>query len=405
MNQDGKAPPDAPAFMLGGTILGVLICREGHHSELSASMSPRDRCKRKDQLLRWVGAAGVAPLQPTLSRRFTSLLSDAQGLTRPAQAGRVTTRAKGQTMRASLRHILTTIAVLLGLWSAGCFCALQGQEVACPEYFDCGFDSVWSNGRTIGYSTNAYDLNLDGKVDFRFIHCVFGGDNGQQLPYIICNWRDETQALFAEPHVQMYLSKQEADCLALPPEARLVTQQLIPAQPPADSTWHWIQPTNVARLKGIGFGWTLRILRYGEPSGNTIPLEPGYIQRNTILQTTNALFGFRIQQPDGWHLGWLKLIFFYSPTGGEVLQIAESSVNPVPDQDVFAGVKMGTFLDVGMKGTNSLQLSWSTNATNMVLEQKLRLTDPAWTVVAGVTNNLYAVSPTNPASFFRLKGQ
>jgi hypothetical protein len=308
-------------------------------------------------------------------------------------------------MRASLRHILTTITLLLGFWSADCSWMLQGQEVACPDYFNCGSYSVWTNGIFLGHWTNSYDLDLDGKQDFRLIRCTFGGNNGKQLPYIICGWSDETQALFAEPHVQMYLSKHESDCLALPPEARLVTQQLIPAQPPADSIWHWIQPTNVARLKGIGFGWTLRILRYGEPSGKTIALEPGYIQRNTILQTTNALFGFRIQQPDGWHLGWLKLIFFYSPTGGEVLQIAESSVNPTPDQDILAGVKMGTFLDVGTKGTNTINLSWSTNATNMVLEQKLKMSDSAWTVVPGITNNEYTVTPTNPSSFYRLRGQ
>ncbi len=306
----------------------------------------------------------------------------------------------------SMRHIATAISVLLGFWFADCFCALRGQEVACPDYYDCGSDSVWSNGRTIGYSTNAYDLDLDGKADFRLIHCVFGGDNGQQLPYIICNWRDDTQALFAEPHVQMYLRKQEPGCMHLPPEARLVTQQLIPAQPPADSEWHWIQPTNVARLKGIGFGRTFRILRYGEPSGDTIPLDPGYIQRITPVQITNALFGFRIQQSDGWHLGWLRL-HHYSPNPpyAAIIGVAEYSVNPIPDQDVFAGVKMGTFLNINTKGTNTINLSWSTNATNAVLEQRLKLSDPAWVTVPGITNNQYTVTPTNPSSFYRLRGQ
>ncbi len=306
----------------------------------------------------------------------------------------------------SMRYIATAISVLLSFWFADCFGLLQGQEVACPDYFTCGSYSVWSNATVISITQkSAFDLDFDGRPDFRLIDAVFSGHRDDQLPYIICGWGDETKALFAEPHVQMYLGKQEPGCVHLPPEARLVTQQLIPAQPPAESTWHWIQPTNVARLKGLGFGRTLRILRYGEPSANTIPLDPGDIQRITPVQTTNALFGFRIQRPDGWHLGWLRLIHYFSPTGAEILQISESSVNPIPDRDVFAGVRMGERLELSAKGTNTINLSWSTNATNAVLEQKLRLTDPVWTVVAGVTNNGYAVAPTNPATFYRLRGQ
>ncbi len=305
-----------------------------------------------------------------------------------------------------MRSIATAISVLLGFWFADCFCALQGQEVGCPDYYSCSSDTLWSNCRTTGHSTNTVDLDLDGKQDFRLINRNAGGNRGEQIPHLICGWRDETQALFAEPHVQMYLSKETWEgCAYVPPEARLTQGQTIPAKPAPDSTWEWIHPTNVARLKGIGFGWTKRILTYGNPLLDEITLEPGYLQHLSTPKSTNVLFGLRIQREDGWHLGWLRVHLWKEPTAVRHVSILESSVNPVPDQDVVAGVRAGTVLAISPQGTNSLQLSWSTNATNMVLEQKLTLSDPAWTVVAGVTNNQYAVAPTKPASIYRLRGQ
>jgi hypothetical protein len=303
-----------------------------------------------------------------------------------------------------MRHMFLAILFGLGVCVDANFSSLQAQEPGCPNYYDCGSDSVWSNGGTLGGSTNAIDLDLDGKQDFRLIDRIATGNRGEQIPHLICEWGDETQALFAEPHVQMYLSKEIwGGCTYIPPEARLTQGQTIPTKPALESTWGWIQPTNVARLKGIGFGWTYRTLRYGIPSTNPrISIEPGYLKLGPP-SATNVLFGFRIQSTDGWHLGWVRLVFSETPKGGKVVQIADASVNPIPDQDVVAGVRTGTILAIRSGGTNSLQLSWSTNATDAVLEQKLKLSDPAWVTVPGITNNQYTVTPTNPSSFYRLK--
>jgi hypothetical protein len=302
-----------------------------------------------------------------------------------------------------MRHILTILTLLFGFCFADCSSMLHGQEVACPDYYSCSSDTLWSNCVTLGYSTNAIDLDQDGRPDFRLIVRTAGGNRGEQIPSAICGWTDETQAFFAEPHVQMYLSKELWDCKYAPPEARLTQGQTIPAKPALDSTWEWIQPTNVARLKGVGFGWTKRILSYGNPLLPDITLEPGYLQHLSTPKSTNVLFGVRIQREDGWHLGWLRVHLWKEPTAVRHVSILESSVNPIPDQDVMAGVRAGTVLAISPQGTNSLQLSWSTNATNAVLEQKLKLSDPAWVAVPGITNNQYTVTPTNPSSFYRLK--
>jgi hypothetical protein len=303
-----------------------------------------------------------------------------------------------------MKQLSALITLLLGLWSADCFGILQGQETGYPNHYGCNSVNVWTHGGTIGHSTNTIDLDQDGRTDFRLMNQTAGGNRGEQLPHLICQWTDETQALFAEAHVQMYMSNETTDCQYIPPEARLTHGQVVPAKPAPDSSWQWIQPTNVARLKGIGFGWTGRTLRYGVPSIEPeIYIEPGYMKVSPISRSTNVLFGFRIQRTDGWHLGWLRLMLSYTPKGVKVFQLTESSVNPIPDQDVVAGVRAGTILAISSSGANSLQLSWSTNATNAVLEQKLKLSDPAWVAVPGITNNQYTVTPTNPSSFYRLK--
>ncbi len=304
-----------------------------------------------------------------------------------------------------MRHMFLAIVFGLGVSVDANVSSVQAQEPGCPNYYDCGSDGVWSNCETAGRSTNTIDLDLDGKMDFRFISRIATGNRGEQIPHLICEWGDRTQALFAEPHVQMYLSKEIwGGCTYIPPEARLTQGQTIPAKPALDSAWGWIQPTNVARLKGIGFGWTYRTLRYGIPSINPdISIQPGYVKLGPPSSSTNVLFGFRIQRTDGWHLGWVRLVISELPKKGMVVQIAEASVNPIPDQDVVAGVRAGTILTISSSGTNSLQLSWSSKATNAVLEQKLKLSDPAWVTVPGITNNQYTVTPTNPSSFYRLK--
>jgi hypothetical protein len=303
-----------------------------------------------------------------------------------------------------MKRTLSILALGVGFLTSGNLGAALAQETVCPDYYGCGPDRLWTNGGTQGYSTNEFDLDFDGRTDFRLIQRTAGGTRGEENPYIICSWYDETHALFADPHVQMYLSKTIEDCLYIPPEARLTLGQPIPARPDSNSTWEWVQPTNVARLKGIGFGWTGRILSYGAPSiEGPIYLEPGYMKVGPVHLCTNVLFGFRLQKADEWHLGWLRLVLSYTPKGAMVFQITESSVNPIPGQDVVAGVRAGTILGISAIGTNGVNLTWSTNATNAVLEQKLKLSDPAWVAVLGITNNQYTVTPTNPSSFYRLR--
>ncbi len=303
-------------------------------------------------------------------------------------------------MRPFLRQASSAIRVL-----GGCFAVAgaMAQEIAIPAFLDWQLD--WTRGYMNVYWRHPIDLDGDGTFEFTMASMRTQGSGGAwPSDYSML---DTTTALFAGKSVEMYLGPTPPGPRTFTPEAVLTEGTLIPANPPADSQWQWRSPWDYPALKGVGFGHSIRSQSYSSNPSSGGAWANGYLKTTLGYFVTNITVGVQIAAPDGHHTGWVRLVTYPDygpPETAEAVRIADYAVHPQPGRDIIAGEHVGPLLSL-KASSNSVSLSWSTNATNMVLEQKLKLTDPAWTVVAGVTNNQYAVSPTNPASFFRLKGQ
>jgi hypothetical protein len=277
----------------------------------------------------------------------------------------------------------------------------HAQEIAIPAFLNCEED--WTRGYLQVYWKHRIDLDGDRIPDFTLASLEQSGSYGDaDFGYYMM---DLTTALFAEKHVEMYLAPSLQPCRIFLPEAVIPPGTTIPANPPQDSVWAWRNPRDFPALKGVGFGKTGRVQKYFDPRGGSESWTIGYLQTSHIPLVTNVMFGFRIPAADGWHVGWLRLEYFLDlrpPETAESIRLTDYAVHPQSGKDMIAGEHVGPLLSLGAS-TNTMILFWSTNATNMVLEQKLKLSDPAWVTVPGITNNQYTVTPTNPSSFYRLK--
>ncbi len=297
----------------------------------------------------------------------------------------------------------TTIGLLALVVWLGSEVSLKShaQEIAIPAFLDCVAD--WTRGYMNVFWKHPIDLDGDGTPEFTMASVETQGSGGDP-PY---DYRmlDTTTALFASTNVQMYLGPTRPGCRTQTPEAVLVEGTLIPANPPADSKWQWKSPWDYPALKGVGFGHSIRSQSYSNYPNSGGAWANGYLKTTLGYRVTNIVIGFRISTAGGYHAGWTRLIKVSDPRPpqtAERVRIAEYAVHPQPGKDIIAGEHVGPLLSLSVS-SNTVTLSWSTNASNMVLEQKLKLSDSAWTVVSGITNNQYTATPTNPSSFYRLK--
>jgi hypothetical protein len=257
------------------------------------------------------------------------------------------------------------------------------------------------------------DLDQDGTSDFRFISFHAYGVHPTRQPGdpLYSYFRDDTVAYFAEKHVQMYLGPIPSGCAMSLPPAVLVPGTSIPAKPTASNSWQWTDPYAIPALKGIGFGHTRRAQTYEDPHIPNQGWNPGYLHAARPPILTNAVFGFRIESADGWHLGWLHLTWVLDlrpPETSENVRMVEYAVSPDPDTDMVAGRHVGPPLQITTSTTNGatgIRVSWPTNATNLILETKRSWTATNWMAVSGVTNNAVTITPWSSSAFFRLRGQ
>ncbi len=277
----------------------------------------------------------------------------------------------------------------------------HAQEIAIPAFLDWQLD--WTRGYMNVYWRRPIDLDGDGTPEFTMASMRTQGSGGVwPSDYSMV---DRTTALFASKSVEMYLGPTRPGPRTCTPEAVLAEGTRIPANPPADSAWQWRNPWDYPALKGVGFGDTIRTLYYSNHPDSYEGWAIGYIKTTHSTIITNIVVGFRIPAPDGYRCGWVQLMMVLDPrppkTAEEII-IADYAVHPQPGKDMVAGEHVGPLLSLST-GSNAVTLTWSTNATNAVLQQKLKLSDPAWVEVPGITNSQYTVTPTNPSSFYRLK--
>ncbi len=311
-------------------------------------------------------------------------------------------------MRAFLRQASSAIRVL-GLHIA--LAAAMAQEATFPISWGCS-GSVKTNSLFFNFKKGV-DLDHDGKADFRFVSMTAYAFHPTLPPDdpSFCYFTDNTLAYFAAEHVQIYLEPVTSTCATDLPKAVLVPGTRIPANPTPNSSWQWTDPYGIPSLQGIGFGYTSRGQTFSDPHIHGGAWESGYLQLAPQRSLTNAIFGFRIQSADGWHLGWLHLTWVLDlrpPETSQNVRMVEYAVSPEPDTDMVAGRHVGPPLQIATRtanGTTSISVSWPTNATNLTLEAKGSWTATNWVAVPGVTNNAVTIAPWSSSAFFRLRGQ
>jgi hypothetical protein len=303
-------------------------------------------------------------------------------------------------MRPFLRQASSAIRVL-----GGCFAVAgaMAQEIAIPAFLDCVAD--WTLGQMQIYWKHPIDLDGDGTHEFTMASMRrIGAGGSPPYDYTMTDW---TTALFASTNVQMYLGPAPQGCRTAAPAAVLTEGTLIPANPPADSQWQWRSPWDYPALKGVGFGHSIRGQSYSNYPNSGGGWANGYLKTTLGYFVTNITVGFRIRTADAYRTGWVRLVTYPDPRApqqAEKVRIADYAVHPQPGKDLIAGEHVGPLLSLSTAG-NTAMISWSTNATNAVLEQKLTLSDPAWVAVPGVTNNAVTIARWSSSAFFRLRGQ
>jgi len=216
-------------------------------------------------------------------------------------------------------------------------------------------------------------------------------------------YADGTEALYPTASVQLYVE--------LLPSRVFVSAVLTNAQPivpepqpggPTDPFWEWNAPEAMAWLEIVGLGDGLRRREvWGGPWPIIEYSNYGYLNRDN----TNCLFGFRVSKADGWHLGWLRLVYHY--TCREVghcgwVQLAEYDIHPEPNTEIRAGEYVQPRLQIRLVGEQVI-VSWPADYRVCALERTMRLDPPNWQPGPPTTTNSVVFDASDAPWYFRLK--
>jgi hypothetical protein len=163
--------------------------------------------------------------------------------------------------------------------------------------------------------------------------------------------------------------------------------------------WEWNAPEAVAWVRIVGLG-------VGYREYCTLPdMMLSYSTYGYLNQITNCLFGFRVSKPDGWHLGWLRLLTYdsWGPDNKySSVHLTEYDVHPEPNTEIRAGQYAQPRLRVVSAG-GKVTVSWPTAWTGCALERTRNVGQPAWAPAPGVTNNSAMFETGDAPWYFRLK--
>ncbi|MCB1127805.1 MAG: hypothetical protein KDM81_15030 [Verrucomicrobiae bacterium] len=224
--------------------------------------------------------------------------------------------------------------------------------------------------------------------------------------------RDQIEAFYPEPHVEAWV--EYGVTFSVPAGDLIGDPVLLECAPPlrACRAWSSDYPPAQPYLEAEGLGI---INRYNAQSdcmqGGCGTTTHGVLRPDNPSDWSpwQVLVGFRIQQPDGFHLGWLSLAFRrpwpelvlpYTEIGGVFL--LDYAIHPIPETPIVAGEYPRPTLEARIE-KDEVILSWHAAWTGYVLERSPAVTGGAWEPVPGVENNSVRVSKAGPPAFFRLK--
>ena len=300
---------------------------------------------------------------------------------------------------------------------------VHSSEIGCSppalkEPTWCGGE--WDSCRVTVQWTEPVDLDGDEVPDF--LHRRVTAHSGCGDEWAGFRRDDEIEAFYPEPHVDVWTQYHTA----YPTEAWWWALALTPGEVVGDPSWRdcspptlfcrtWASERPVAQptLQAEGLGVIYRRTDaypclpdgYGCGGGGRTG---AILLADPLDQTAIGLFGFRIQQADGWHLAWLRILFDQPwpwsfderPVGG--LSLLDYAIHPEPETPIAAGEPPRPTLHASVEG-DEIVLSWYPNWTGFVLERSPAITGSAWDLVPGVENNSIRLPKAGPPAFFRLK--
>ena len=304
-----------------------------------------------------------------------------------------------------------------------CAGILSAAEVGCsPPVFEeltqCG--NGWANCTVTVQWTKPVDLDGDEVPDFLHRRVTAHAGCGGEWAWF--RRHDEIEALYPEPHVDLWIQFTPVypDIPLWPPQG--VTPGELVGNPTGTEchppmllcrTWASERPVAQPTLQAEGLGVIYRRTDaypclpdgYGCGGGGRTG---AILLADPLDQTAIGLFGFRIQQADGWHLAWLRILFDQPwpwsfderPVGG--LSLLDYAIHPEPETPIAAGEPPRPTLHASVEG-DEIVLSWYPNWTGFVLERSPAITGSAWDLVPGVENNSIRLPKAGPPAFFRLK--
>jgi len=297
------------------------------------------------------------------------------------------------------------LAILWLGWAAGQANQLVAQRVTCPRVIPAG--QYYCEVET--YWEDPVDLDGDGEPEFwhgsyRQTHSYVYGENWSDA------YSDNTEALFPAAHVQLYALPWPDPDPRFAPRMLLEPGQRIQVNPqpecPACESWAWDPPAAQIVRNALGLGRTSGVI-FHSPCYEVVC----YDHRNDgFLSTsgpTNGLFGFRVLQSNGSHLGWLQLVKVTPaqprPSGGYMVVLLTSyALHPDPDTEIAAGEEPRPRLRVELSSKQA-RLFWNTAFAGYTLEHTPRLDSPAWIPVPGVQANSVTLDLAEAKGFFRLR--
>lgn len=269
-----------------------------------------------------------------------------------------------------------------------------------PEDIICTVTNYW---------TLEVDLDGDGKADltrerFRAENRYTGYDEAGQFAGSYLQ-QDEIEAYYPTAGTQVYVQLTDPDGW-YHWEARVPAGQVIEPEPSTAKLpyWTWTIPKGVRpRFEAEGLGIVDRWEdRYPCESITCMHnLFGGWMRPETWPFESDRYFGVRLNKPDGWHLGWIRLKWDSLGEFGPV-DLVSSAIHPEPGMPIRAGEPAQPTLRAQRDG-DAVVVSWAAAWQGFALERSATMNGGTWTAVPGVSGNTVRLPAAEAPAFLRLR--
>ena len=271
-----------------------------------------------------------------------------------------------------------------------------------PEDIICTVTNYW---------TLEVDLDGDGKADltrerFRAENRYTGYDEAGQFAGSYLQ-QDEIEAYYPTAGTEIYVRLDPR--AVFPWDPRVPAGQWIQPDPEAPVFPYWTWMTYSAEnpvFEAEGLGIIRRYTdRYPCEAINCMREDhTGWMRGPEAWPFQGEYyFGVRLLKADGWHLGWIHLLWQYDIVDrlGPV-KLVSSAIHPEPGMPIRAGQPAQPTLRAQRDG-DTVVVSWAAVWEGFALERSAMINGDTWTAVPGVSGNTVRLPAAEAPAFLRLR--